>query len=163
MTLQPPDITINQNDFQNVSSRIASLPDAVRLEVLYEASAYAAGVLADETPDRVNHDPEDGVPYEWNSPKQRRWFFANIDPPSERTGALESGWTADVTPYGAKIANEQDYAGYVMGEAQQIGHKVDGWKLVKDILSGKLSFRSSSFRAVVMGAVQAAMRKVKLG
>jgi len=163
MTFSTPDITIKDNDFASVSSRIASMPDEVKMAVLDEVSGFAAVTLAEETPPRVDHDPNGGVPYVWNSEKQRRWFFANINPPTERTGALESGWASDVTPYGAKISNEQDYAGFVMGESQQRGHEADGWKKVADILAGKLSFRSSRFRDVVMGAVQAAIRKLKLG
>lgn len=164
MNMQPPSITVNENDFNSVVSRLKSMPDAVRMEVLDEASAYATEVLAGETPGRVDHSD---TPYIWNSEKQRRAYFATDGfgggIPSTRSGALESGWSADVTPYGAKITNEAAYAGYVVGEAQQLGHKADGWKLVADTLKGKLSFQSSKFRSVVMSAVKVALGKVKLG
>lgn len=166
MTFAPPEITVNQNDFASVSSRLKSMPAEVRAQVLDEVGAYAVDVLGDEVPDRVDHSPG-STPYIWNSERQRRAFFASDGfgrgIPTERTNAMADGWDVDVTPYGAKITNSEDYAGFVMGEAQQLGHKADGWKKVQDLINGKLSFRSSRFRDVVMGAYQAAIRKLKLG
>jgi hypothetical protein len=150
---------------KEVVSRISSLPDAAKQEVLEDVASYAIAEVFSETPPRVFHGP--GKPYQWQSEKQRRAFFASDGfgqgIPTKRTGELKSSWNYEIQGDSVKIINQANYAQFVIGGDIQRGHIADGWKNMVESWSGKLSFRSSKFRSVVMGAVQKAIRKLKLG
>ena len=74
-------------------------------------------------------------PFRWASERQRRAFFATDGfghgIPYVRTNALKDGWTTRVrdTKDGAifEVANNTDYAEYVVGDWAQPGHLQTGW------------------------------------
>jgi hypothetical protein len=153
-------------------SRISSLPKELQDEILADVSEYAMQILA-EYPQyryisRAQAYGQQAGGLGWFSDAQRRYVMAAISEgkitiPYTRTGNLGASWT--VTRSGDKIviSNSAQYAPYVVGFAAQSRHeKSVGWKKITDTLQ-KLSFRSSKFRDVVMGAVMKAIRKLKLG
>lgn len=166
MTQQSESIEIQ--GLEQVISRIKSLPDESKKQVLNDVADYSLDILAEEPPQKyVTRQAAYGVT--WFSTKQRGWFFANlragnISVPYHRTHALAHGWKADVSPSQVKFSNNVPGAPYVVGFAAQSRHEaMVGWPKVTDITSGKLSFKSSRFRDVVLKAYQKAIRKVQLG
>jgi len=74
-------------------------------------------------------------PFRWKSERQRRAFFATNGfghgIPYVRTNALKDGWTTRIrdTKDGAvfEVANNTDYAEFVVGDFAQPGHINTGW------------------------------------
>ncbi len=151
---------------KDVMSRIQSLPDATKAEILNDVANYAINSAFNETPPRVDHGPG-GTPYQWNSDRQRRAFFATKGfgrgIPTIRTGELKASWNYEIGKDSVKFINQANYAQFVVGADIQRGHKADGWNNMVAVWANNLTFRSSKFRAVVMSAVQQAIRKIKLG
>jgi len=83
-----------------------------------------------------------GNPYKWQSDKQRKAYFASNGfgggIPSRRTGAVNRGWQASVDPYRKTVFNRLNYARYVMGARQQMGHAVDGWRKVAKVIADNM-------------------------
>ena len=82
-------------------------------------------------------------PFKWASERQRRAFFATDGfghgIPYVRTNALKDGWTTRVrdTKDGAifEVANNTDYADFVMGDWAQPGHLATGWASAAKIVA----------------------------
>lgn len=148
-----------------IEGRIAKLPEAVQDEVNTAVGDYGVDVLRASEPQRVQHGP--GNPYQWQSEKQRRAYFATdgfgAGIPYRRTGNFSQAWSAKAGATNGYIRNSTTYADFVMGRYAQRGHLADKWQKLQDIIDGKLSFRSSSFRAAVQGAIRLAIGKLKLG
>ncbi len=160
--------SIEIQGLEQVISRIKSLPDAAKTEVLTDVSGYALTVLKEEPkPKYISRFAAYGKTF--FSDRLRKWFFAalnagRISVPYHRTGALSAGWKAGVSANEVKFTNAVPYAPFVVGFAFQSRHeKLVGWKKVTDLLTGPLSFMSSKFRNVVMTAYQKAIRKLQLG
>lgn len=155
---------IDETGLSSVLSRIKSLPDETKNEVIADVNEYALELLS-TYPERVEHGASN--PYKWQTEKQRRAYFATngfgAGIPYNRTGDLGNSWSANRTGDVVTFTNSAPYAGYVMGDRIQRGHIADGWRTIKQFLAGELSFRSSRFRNVVMSAYQRAIRKLKLG
>ncbi len=150
---------------QSVMSRIESLPAETQRQILEDVANYGISAVFSEYPERVNHGP--GRPYIWTSEKQRRAFFASDGfgrgIPTKRTNELQKSWNYIIGQGEVKFINQANYAEYVVGKNIQPGHVADGWQNMIAQWPKKLSFQSSKFRAIVMEAVQKAIRKVKLG
>lgn len=81
-------------------------------------------------------------PFKWQSDRQRRAYFATNGfghgIPYVRTNALRDSWSVrvrsklDSSIY--TVENDTDYADFVMGEHQQIGHANTGWNDAKTII-----------------------------
>jgi hypothetical protein len=161
------DISIEVQGLEQVMHRIRSLPDAARDEVLHDGAEYSLEVLRDEPPPKyVTRTAAYGQPFQ--SDRQRRWFFAalnsgEISVPYHRTGEMKAGWNYHQAGFEVKFTNSAPGAQYVMGAKQSRHEKLVGWKKAQDIVDGKLSFRSSRFRSVIMRAYQKAIRKLQLG
>lgn len=159
--------SIEVQGLEQVISRIKSLPDEAKKEVLTDVSAYALDVLKKEPPSRyVTRKAAYGRTFE--SDRQRGWFFAalkggEIQVPYHRTHEMANSWTANVSASQVSFTNASPGVSFVMGQQQARQPKLVGWKKVTDILSGPLSFMSSKFRAVVAEAYQRAIRKLQLG
>lgn len=160
-------LSIEVQGLEQVMHRIKSLPPEARDEVLHDGAEYSLTVLRDEPPPKyVTRTAAYGQPF--FTEKQRRWFFAalnsgEIDVPYHRTGGMKAGWGYQQMGYEVKFTNSKPGAQFVMGAQQSRHEKLVGWKKVQDIIDGKLSFRSSKFRDVIMKAYQKAIRKLQLG
>lgn len=141
----PPIISYKIRGLEDVQAFLKALP---RGTMKVAIAAMAEYMLGDDNhglrhyPPRRTHGK--GNPYRWQSEKQRRAFFATKGfgrgVPSRRTGDLSRGWQASVDPYRKTLFNRLPYAKFVMGDAQQTGHTVDGWrklgKVIMDNMKG---------------------------
>ena len=121
---------------------LKSLPYGTKKAAIEAAAEYLVG---DENhglkyePERVEHG--EGNPYQWQTEKQRRAFFATNGCgrgiPTVRTHDLSNGWT--YVPlnngYDCRITNKTTYATYIQGKTQQVGHAADLWRRVGKIVS----------------------------
>jgi len=159
--------SIEVQGLEQVISRIRTLPDAAKKEVLTDVSGYALTVLKQEPAQKyVTRAAAYGQTFQ--SDRQRRWFFAalnsgKIQVPYHRTGALSAAWEAKVAANEVTFSNNAAGAQFVVGVPQSRHEKLVGWKKVTDLLSGPLSFLSSKFRTVVETAYQKAIRRLQLG
>lgn len=142
---------------KEVQELMASLPRGIKLQAMEAIATYLIGNeqrgLA-KAPERVQHDA--GNPYQWQSEKQRRAFFATDGfgggIPYKRTGNLSAGWvysSTDSNWTSVKIENIESYSGFVMGDQQQRGHAADKWRKFADVISTNLT-----------GAIRSAQRRV---
>ena len=164
-------ITIRGAD--QIMSRIRSLPDETRKQIYEDVGEYGLTVIREypkqRSVSRAQAYPNAPAGPGWFSDKQRKYVMAkirrgDIKVPYSRTQTLANSWKATATKDDLVFSNMQKYAPYVMGNAAQSNHeKLVGWKKIVDIIDGKLSFKSSKFRDVVMSATQSAIRKLKLG
>lgn len=168
MTDQPIQII----GLEGLLSRISSLPAEAQDQIIADVGDYAKEVLSEYPPQKYisraqAYGQQAGGPG-WFSDKQRRYVMAQINSggiviPYARTGQLGRSWVLTHQGKSLVISNTAPSAPYVVGFAAQSRHeKAVGWKKVTEYLD-KLSFRSSKFRAVVMGAVQKAIRALRLG
>lgn len=142
---------------KEVKELMASLPRGIKLQAMEAIATYLIGNeqrgLA-KAPERVQHGA--GNPYQWQSEKQRRAFFATDGfgggIPYKRTGNLSAGWVYDSKDSNwtsVKIENIESYSGFVMGDQQQRGHAADKWRKFADVISTNLT-----------GAIRSAQRRV---
>ena len=160
--------SIEIQGLEQVISRIKSLPDEGKKQVLTDVAEYSLEVIKEYPPQKfVTRLAAYGKTF--FSDKQRRWFFANlregkISVPYHRTNGLANSWQATIGTDQVKFNTNYAAAPYVVGFAAQSRHEAAvGWKKVDEIVDGKLSFKSSKFRNVVTEAYQRAIRKLKLG
>lgn len=143
-------ITIKVRGAKELERWLNSLPRGSKKVAL---PAYGEYLIGDGNhglshyPPRVEHGADN--PYKWESERQRRAYFATNGfgggIPYRRTGALGVSWIFE-TPgwdvWKGRIVNKVPYARYVMGDAQQKGHRADKWrkveKVVKDNVRGAL-------------------------
>jgi hypothetical protein len=127
---------------EKIVAYLATIPRGVKIAAM---TAYTEYMIGDKThglkynPPQVEHDA--GNPYKWQSEKQRRAFFATDGfgqgIPTKRTGETTSAWTMTVKDSNwtsVKVENDSNGAFFVQGDAQQRGHKADGWRKVADIV-----------------------------
>ncbi len=99
-------------------------------------------------------------PFKWASERQRRAFFATDGfghgIPYVRTNALKDGWTTRIRDQqnGAifEVANNTDYADFVMGDFAQPGHIQTGWGSAAVIVA-KYRERATDELISVWGAI----------
>lgn len=143
--------------YEKLKAFLAELPRGTKIAAMRAAAEYFVG---DEqhglkhNPERVNHGPEN--PYEWQSEKQRRAYFATDGfgggIPYRRTGSLSDGWSfseQDSNWTMVKLENPVSYGQFVQGVNIQRGHIADGWRKYGDIILTNMK-----------GAIQAAQRAV---
>jgi hypothetical protein len=140
-------IKFSVRGLDEVKKYMAALPRGVKITAMEAIATYLIGNeqhgLA-KAPERVNHG--EGNPYEWQSEKQRRAYFATdgfgAGIPYKRTGNLSAGWVyekSDSNWTSVKIENIESYAGFVMGNEQQRGHAADKWRQFADVISTNLT------------------------
>jgi hypothetical protein len=100
-----------------------------------------------------------GKPFQ--SDRQRRWFFANlnegnINVPYNRTQGMASAWT--ITGKGVKtiITNDTEAARWTMSDDQSQHEKLVGWKKITTIVEE----RAQKIEDVLSGAAKKAIRKL---
>lgn len=161
--------SVEVQGLQQVVTRIQSLPDEGRREVMSEVGKYGIEVLRKEEPRPKRVTRRAAYGQSFFTDRQRRWFFwalkkGELNTPYHRTGHLAASWQVKTSPADAVFSNIAPYAPVVIGFAFQSRHeKMVGWKTVTQLLSGPLSFLSSRFRLVVDNAYQAAIRRLDLG
>ena len=139
-------IKIEVRKLDELKQKLDEIPRGARGEAT-EAAAMA--LIGNERqglqyyPPRVLHG--EGNPYQWQSERQRRAFFATNGfgrgIPSERTYALRFGWKAqdwgDRTKI--KVINDAPEARFVMGDDQQRGHTADGWRHYQQVIADNIN------------------------
>ena len=132
-------ITTRVRNLEQLKDFITTLPRRIRGEATEVAAEYLIGNDRrglKHYPARVQHG--EGNPYQWQSEKQRRAYFASNGfgggIPYRRTNQLKNGW--QTVGYGVKVSitNTTPYTGFVMGDEQQKGHRADKWRLVPEII-----------------------------
>jgi hypothetical protein len=149
-------IKLEVRNLDKVNAFLKSLPRGTMRAAI---EAFTEYMLGNErrglryNPPRVQHGP--GNPYQWQSEKQRRAYFATNGfgggIPYKRTGNLSAGWQARYTSggYQSKIINTTPYAQYVQGDRQQMGHFADKWRHAYKVMADNFA-----------GAMQAARQAV---
>ena len=130
-----------------VKEFMASLPRGIKHAAMVAMSEY---IIGDDRhglkyyPARVKHDKNN--PYQWQSEKQRRAFFATdgfgSGIPTKRTDTLKNAWTMTTQDSNwtmVKIVNESGYAGFVQGNNQQRGHASDKWRKFAQVVTDNLN------------------------
>lgn len=117
-------VTIDRTPLLNIENRVRAAPGLLATAQRREVGRIAADFIAEiATPLRDHQRPT-----LWQSPKQRRWWFAvGIHQWQDRTGALERGWkrTIDIDDAGGlfSVYNTQPYKIFVQGIYQQRMHR----------------------------------------
>ena len=142
---------------KEVQELMASLPRGVKLNAMEAIAEYLIGNEQrglSKAPERVQHGANN--PYEWQSDKQRRAFFATDGfgggIPYQRTDAIVNGWvysSTDSNWTSVKIENIEPKSEFVVGDKQQRGHKADGWRHYLDVISTNIT-----------GAIRSAQKRV---
>lgn len=132
---------------EDVKAFISSLPRGVKMAASRAFAEYVIGNSSHglkHEPVRITHDENN--PYIWQSEKQRKAFFASdgfgAGIPTQRTGEMSAAWsyTESNSDWGrVNIINDSGYAGFVMGNAQQDGHKQDGWRYYLDVVQSNMA------------------------
>lgn len=154
-------ITIKVRGIEELKRFLADLPRGTIRTGIAASSEYLVGDATHGLkyyPARISHG--EGNPYQWQSDKQRRAFFATDGfgrgIPTKRTFELRNGW--DWKPlnngYQAKIFNTADYAQFVQGDDQQRGHRADKWRQVDKIISTNID-------GAIRAAAEAVIRYIK--
>jgi hypothetical protein len=76
-----------------------------------------------------------GSPFVWSSDKQRRFVFANVDLPYNRTMGLASAgrFSINESSFWVEYTNSLPWWKYVLHSSYQIiGHKTRGWPVIND-------------------------------
>jgi ribosomal protein S7 len=163
--------SIEVQGLESLASRIKSLPEEGKRQVFEDVSVYGLEVLRQQesqTPKNyVTRAAAYGKPF--FTDKQRRYFFAalrdgSIQVPYSRRNRIGNGWSVEIAGDFVIFKNSLSWATYVIGFAGQSRHeRMVGWRNIQDYVENKLSFKSSTFRTVVMTAFQKAIRKLNLG
>ncbi len=150
-------IKITASGLKEVHEFIHTLPRGIKITAMRIASEYLIGNDwhgLKHYPERIEHG--EGNPYQWQSDKQRKAFFASDgfggSIPSQRTNELKNSWIvteSDSNWSRVKIENTSEHAVWIMGEYQQRGHIADGWRYWYDVIISNLA-----------GAIQRAQRAV---
>ena len=101
----------------------------------------------------------------WMTPKQRRWFFANlragnITVPYRRTGKLGQGWTSRVTSDAVGLegtvgnALGHTYGRYVQDKARQAKIHQGRWSTVQDVTNRVLPTITAGFQKEINRLLQ---------
>jgi len=152
-------------DVRGLKEVKAFLKDEPRGSIRVALQAFVEYIIGNERrglkkePKRVQHGP--GNPYQWQSEKQRKAYFASdgfgAGIPYARTHKLSTGWTSTPKQDGYKqiIENKNaPYADFVPGVIQQRGHWADGWRKVRDVIA-------DNFRGAVAEANRAVSKWLK--
>jgi len=147
-------ISFKIRGIEEINSFFKSLPRGTMKAAI---AAFTEYLLGDErhglrhAPPRRTHGPMN--PYRWQTEKQRKAYFASNGfgggIPSRRTGAINAGWQASKEPYRKTVFNRLNYAKYVMGDRQQTGHLVDGWRKVAKVITDNMRGGMQKARAAV--------------
>jgi len=149
------DVKFGIRGVDKVKEFMASLPRGIKQAAMIAMSEY---IIGDERhglkfyPPRVDHDKSN--PYQWQSEKQRRAFFATNGfgrgIPTKRTDTLKNAWTVTTQDSNwtmVKIENKSGYAPFVQGDWQQRGHAADKWRKFGQVVTDNLkgAFQQAMF------------------
>lgn len=156
-------IKINTRGVSELTQFFKDLPYGTKKYGIEAATKYLIGDIGAPGPGRhgLKYYPEriehgESNPYQWQSDKQRRAFFATKGfgrgIPSVRTNQLKEGWDYRTTGggYQTTIYNKYEYADFVQGDRIQRGHVADKWRQFGAIISTNIN-----------GAIQAAEQAVQ--
>jgi hypothetical protein len=136
-------ISIKTRNIESITKKLGEVPWGARGAATESAAKVIIGnerTGLQHYPNRVTHGA--GNPYEWNSEKQRRAFFATDGfgrgIPSKRTFDLRFGWRVSKWGDGTaiRILNDTVEVIYTMGKKMQHGHITDGWRYYGDVIAG---------------------------
>ncbi len=132
-------------EIKEISANV--VPEAIDAGV-EEANAYIVDV-EHLYPPRVQHGAEN--PYQWDSDKQRRAYFATNGfgggIPYQRTQTLANGWKTEGSGINQIVVNEVPYAAYVKDFQQSRGHMYDGWDIIQTDLLDRIDRIVEKFEA----------------
>jgi hypothetical protein len=146
-------IGVDISGITTISERLKKLPKEARDAGVEAANEYIINIMQ-------QYPPKPSAPFVWSSEKQRRYVMMKIkkDGYKGRTQALRNAWKTVGKGYNQIVANESQYAQYVQGDNQIIGHKTNNWKTIESNLKTKGKDILKKFE----GGVKSALKKLKL-
>ncbi len=134
---------------------IGKIPDEALAAGVEDANEYIIDMERQYAP-RVQHG--EGNPYQWDSEKQRRAYFASNGfgggIPYRRTQNLARGWKAEGKGVDQVVTNDVPYAKYVKDFAQSRGHMADGWDIIQTDLKNRAARILQKFEGGVKRAIK---------
>ena len=128
-------MTVHITGDAELKRKLAKLKDFSGLPPILEQAAKDVQLVAKEYPPKRPLK----VSQYW-TPKQRRWFFANlragtITVPYKRTDVLKDKWTVKGSNKGLTwtVGNNTPYGPLVMGPGEQVEYHSGNWKTTEDI------------------------------
>lgn len=117
---------------EELIEQLERLPDAIGDAGVENALRFMLNV------EQQNAPSHRGEPFKWTSDKQRRFVFATVDLPYNRTQKLRRGWKLLGSGRNQILVNEVPYARWVKELAsQQIGHMLREWTTVEEDVKDK--------------------------
>ncbi len=116
---------------KELAAKLEQIPGEAFGAGVEEANKYIVDVERIYPP-RVQHGADN--PYQWQSEKQRRAYFASNGfgggIPSQRSQGLSKGWKTIGQGRNQIVVNEVPYAMFVKDVQRQRGHAADGWDTI---------------------------------
>jgi hypothetical protein len=135
--------------YETLYQRLLKLPKEARDAGVEEANKYLVTQMQVQPPKPHGN-------FQWTSDKQRRYVMAKIKENGYvgRTQELRNAWKVSGRGYEQIVINEMPYAQFVQDTNQIIGHKVNGWQTVNQVLRDKSSEILRKFEAGVKNAIK---------
>jgi len=133
-------IKFSARGIEEVKKFLQGLPYGAKVVVM---RAFSEHIIGDEN-HGLKHEPQqvehgEGNPYQWQSEKQRKAFFASDGfgqgIPTKRTHEGVNSWTMKVVDSNWTQVKIEGGNIFVQGNFQQRGHKADGWKTYFELLA----------------------------
>ena len=139
--------------YETLYQRLQRLPKEARDAGVEASNEYIVNQMQVQPP-----KPKGG--FVWSSDKQRKYVMAKIREGgyTGRTQQLRQGWKAVGKGYNQIVVNEKEYAQFVQDSNQIIGHKLNGWQTVNQVLREKSKEILKKFE----GGVKSAIKKLHL-
>jgi hypothetical protein len=155
-------IGLEVKGLEELQAKLAKLPDQARNDIVDDVNKDVLNYMKAYEP--YKHVSLKQAYGGFVSDKQRRFFFAALEDgritvPYKRTQALSNAWTVIGKGYQSIIANQQPYAGYVMGDNEQANMmRLEGWKPI----SKRLKEHMAAIIKTADAAVKKAIKKLNL-
>jgi len=148
------DLQVDLNQIAKIKTKMEKYPPYVMGKGLDAASSY----LNTPTVKASLYPPsQSGSPFVWSSERQRRFVFANIKLPSQRTMNLANSGEFKVEKKFSSLyiyyQNTASYAKWVIGNFTTIiGHRMRGWLGVNTTVVNRRSDVVNAFDKGINGA-----------
>jgi hypothetical protein len=139
--------------YDTLWERMKRLPKEACNAAVEEANKYIVNQMQVQPPKPTQ-------PFVWTSDKQRRYVMAKISEGgyTGRTQALRNSWKTEGKGYEQIVISDSPYAQFVQDTNQILGHKINGWVTVNQMLKNKGAEILKRFEA----GVKKALKKLKL-
>jgi len=146
-------IGIDISGITTISERLKRLPKEARDAGVEAANEYIVNSMQ-------TYPPKSSKPFVWSSDKQRKYVMMKMKQAGfpGRSQELRQGWRAVGKGYNQIVVNEKEYAQFVQGDNQIIGHRANNWQTITMVLKNKGKDILKKFE----GGVKSAIKKLHL-